>query len=233
MPRKMDLTGQRFGKLTVLRPAENIGSRTAWVCRCDCGREIALRSSALRSGNTKSCGCQCTKEHEGLTFMGSACFTEQTPRRRLDLTGRRFGRLTVLRPAENIGGKTAWVCRCDCGRESVIKTNSLREKRSASCGCAGGPENARRGLTFVDGTCVEFIQSEKVQKNNASGVPGVFWVVRDQLWWATIEFKGKRRYLGRYRNFEDAAKARKRAEEDLYDSFLQEFSNTKVRSANG
>ena len=222
LPKKIDLTGQKFGKLTVLRLAENIGGRTAWVCQCDCGQEITVRTNALRSGNTKSCGCRCTKEHEGLTLSGGS----RAVRRRLDLTGRRFGRLTVLRPAENIGGKTAWVCRCDCGQECVIKTNSLREKRSASCGCAGGPENARRGLTFVDGTCVEFIRSEKLQKNNTSGVPGVFWVVRSQLWWATIDFKGKRRYLGRYQNFEDAVKARKRAEEELYGSFLREFALT-------
>ena len=225
MPGKLDLTGQRYGILTVLRPAENIGKQTAWLCRCDCGREITLRTNALRSGNTKSCGCQGTKEHQSLTFVDGACMAERPPKRRLDITGQRFGKLTVLRPAENIGGKTAWVCQCDCGRESVIKTNSLREGRTASCGCAGGAKNARRGLTFVDGTCVEFIQSEKVQKNNTSGVPGVFWVVRDRLWWATIGFKGKRHYLGKYQKLEDAVKARKRAEEELYHSFLNELAS--------
>ena len=158
--------------------------------------------------------------------------TQMPPRKRLDLAGWRFGKLTVLRPAENIGGKTTWVCRCDCGRECVIKTNSLREGRTASCGCAGGPENARRGLTFVDGTCVEFIQSGKLQKNNTSGVTGVFWVVRDRRWWAVIDFKGKRRHLGRFRNFEDAVKARKRAEENLYENFLREFANVQIRDDN-
>lgn len=36
---KFDLTGQRFGKLTILEPAENIGSRTIWHCRCSCGQD--------------------------------------------------------------------------------------------------------------------------------------------------------------------------------------------------
>lgn len=153
--------------------------------------------------------------------------------KKLDLTGRRFGKLTVLRPAENLGIKTAWICRCDCGQETVVRTNSLRSGHTVSCGCTGGSQNARRGLTYRDGTCVEIIRSQKVQKNNTSGVPGVTLVTCKQLWQATICFKGKRRYLGRYRNFEDAVKARKRAEEDLYGSFLDEFASAQIRDAGG
>ena len=71
--------------------------------------------------------------------------------KKLDLTGLRFGQMTVLRPAENIGVKTAWVCRCDCGRETVITTNSLRFGHNISCGCSGGPLHAREGLTYSSG----------------------------------------------------------------------------------
>lgn len=42
-PNRLDLTGQRYGKLTVLRPADNIGEKTAWVCHCDCGKELWQR----------------------------------------------------------------------------------------------------------------------------------------------------------------------------------------------
>lgn len=73
MSKRIDLTGQRFGKLTVLEPAENIGGRTTWRCRCDCGKETVVPTGRLRSGETKSCGCQ---------------------RDRIDLTGQRFGKLT-------------------------------------------------------------------------------------------------------------------------------------------
>ena len=55
--KKLDLTGQRYGKLTVLGPVENMGGRTAWLCRCDCGRETAVLTRRLRSGHTRSCGC--------------------------------------------------------------------------------------------------------------------------------------------------------------------------------
>ena len=147
--------------------------------------------------------------------------------KKLDLIGQRYGRLTVLRPAGNLGVKTSWVCRCDCGREIAVRTNSLRSSHTVSCGCTGGADNARKRLTYVDGTCVEIIQSKKLQKNNTSGVPGVTWVTSKRLWQATICFKGKRHYLGRYHRFEDAVKARMRAEEELYDSFLCDFISTR------
>ena len=58
MSKKLDLTGQRFGGLTALHPAEYIGGGTAWVCQCDCGQKAVVRTDNLRYGRTKSCGCQ-------------------------------------------------------------------------------------------------------------------------------------------------------------------------------
>lgn len=55
--KRIDLTGQRFGKLVALEPAGKVGSKTAWRCRCDCGKELVVTSAHLRSGNTKCCGC--------------------------------------------------------------------------------------------------------------------------------------------------------------------------------
>lgn len=53
-----DLTGQRFGELTVLHRAENSLSRgTRWLCQCDCGRETVVFAGNLTRGNTTSCGC--------------------------------------------------------------------------------------------------------------------------------------------------------------------------------
>lgn len=53
-----DLTGQRYGSLTVLERAGSTPRReAAWLCRCDCGRNIVIPGDSLRSWNTKSCGC--------------------------------------------------------------------------------------------------------------------------------------------------------------------------------
>lgn len=142
-------------------------------------------------------------------------------RKKLDLTGQRFGKLTVTGPADNIGNRTAWLCRCDCGRETVVRTLHLRSGHVSSCGCG---EHGLASLTYVDGTCVEMIRSHTVRSNNTSGVPGVDWWASKQRWRAAICFKGKRYYLGSYGQFEDAVRARKRAEEELHGTFLREYA---------
>lgn len=57
----IDLTGQRFGRLTVIERAEDhvSGSQkfVQWICRCDCGAQCIVLGGALRRGNTQSCGC--------------------------------------------------------------------------------------------------------------------------------------------------------------------------------
>ena len=53
----VDLTGQRFGRLTVIKRDENNGKKVMWLCRCDCGNETTVFSGYLRNGDTKSCGC--------------------------------------------------------------------------------------------------------------------------------------------------------------------------------
>ena len=160
-------------------------------------------------------------------------------RRRVELAGQRFGKLTVLRPAENVGGLTAWVCRCDCGRETVVPTKRLRDGHRTSCGCDkphfGEPpcEVGRASLTYVEGTCVEMIRAGTKRRNNTSGVPGVDWLARKGRWRASICFKGKRHYLGSYGSFESAVRARKRAEEELVEPFLREFAGAAPKAANG
>lgn len=59
--RRKDFTGMRFGKLTVIKfhHSQNTtnGTKSFWVCRCDCGKEVVVRTDCFTSGNTRSCGC--------------------------------------------------------------------------------------------------------------------------------------------------------------------------------
>ena len=57
MPKFRDLTGQRFGRLTVIERSENHGKRVMWRCLCDCGNELITRGDALTEGKTQGCGC--------------------------------------------------------------------------------------------------------------------------------------------------------------------------------
>ena len=119
-----DLTGMKFGELTVLRKAEGCASNggALWICRCSCGNETIVSRSHLTSGHTRSCGCLKKGKHAE------------------DLTGKTFGRLTVLERAEDhishCGHKEImWKCRCECGNEVIVRGQSLRSGVTRSCGC--------------------------------------------------------------------------------------------------
>lgn len=59
MSRLIDLTGQRYGRLVVLRRSPKSGTNKGvyWLCRCDCGKEKYIRGANLRNGTIRSCGC--------------------------------------------------------------------------------------------------------------------------------------------------------------------------------
>lgn len=125
MPKLIDLTGQRFGRWTVIERAPNHGNRTFWHCRCDCGNEKDVPSNALRYGESKSCGCY---NNELCATLGKSKFK--------DLTGQRFGKLTALYPAKEKTAKGGyqWICECDCGRLTTVATYSLTGGNTKSCG---------------------------------------------------------------------------------------------------
>ena len=122
--RIIDLTGQRFGRLLVIhRDLESKSNQPGakWICRCDCGKEISVPAGRLKTGQTKSCGCQRNKS------------VSNTP---YNLIGERFGHWTVLRkdPAKS-GDGSYFFCQCDCGNIKSISSSSLRNGFSTSCGC--------------------------------------------------------------------------------------------------
>ncbi len=88
-----------------------------------------------------------------------------------------------------------------------------------TCGCEGIADR----LTLVDGTCLEMLSAKTVRKNNSSGITGVDWLKNVQRWRATICFQGRRIYLGKFVQFEDAVRARKAAEVKYHDAFIEQF----------
>lgn len=53
----LDLTGQKYGRLSVVGPGEPRGKVRRWICACDCGGQALAATTDLRTGNTQSCGC--------------------------------------------------------------------------------------------------------------------------------------------------------------------------------
>ena len=65
MSRLIDLTGKRFGYLTVLQKDNTKNGVAYWLCKCDCGNKKAIKGQHLKSGNTLSCGCMHRKYSHG------------------------------------------------------------------------------------------------------------------------------------------------------------------------
>lgn len=123
MPAAIDLTGQKFGRLTAVSVYHQDGKRL-WRFMCDCGNEKITSAGPVRYGTTLSCGCL-RKETTAKS-------------RAVDLVGTRVGRLTVLSklPERNKHRQVMWSCRCDCGTSKVLSTHQLNKASpTQSCGC--------------------------------------------------------------------------------------------------
>lgn len=130
-----DISGQRFGRLTAISPTRSNGV-TFWNCKCDCGNTVVVRLNNLRQGLTQSCGCLRIKTPSKAKEEAKKKAAEERARR-LDVTGKRFGYLTVIEQAETPDGMkdTFWRCRCDCGKETVVDRRRLVNGNVRSCGC--------------------------------------------------------------------------------------------------
>ena len=154
---KQDLTGRRFGYLTVLGKSSRGDARHPyWACLCDCGNRKTVEESHLKNGHTKSCGCYRKKVLSGLTT---------------DLSGLRFGGLTAIGAVPGTDGRdTYWLCRCDCGNWMVCQQDSLRQGLAKCCEACRDKRRAgklrlqrKRKLTRYsgspDGSCMQTIRA--------------------------------------------------------------------------
>lgn len=102
-----DLTGLSFGKYAVISHAGG----NKWLCRCECGTEKTQVADNLINGMATMC---------------RECYHKS---RIIDMTGQRFGKWTVL----SLVKPKFWLCRCDCGNESVVSRGNLTSGGSTQC----------------------------------------------------------------------------------------------------
>lgn len=114
-----DLTGKQFNKLTVLGQTDaRKNGAIVWKCQCECGSITYVPTGNLVKGHTTSCGCN-------LKNCGH----------KLELTGKKFGRLTVLKHLGVKNQETIWECKCDCGNIVEAIGWHLNTGLKQSCGC--------------------------------------------------------------------------------------------------
>jgi hypothetical protein len=115
--RKIDMTGQKIGKWQVLRK-DNSGDKkgTYWICQCECGEIVSVFIGNLRANRTTSCHkCAAVKDV---------------------LTGKKYNHLLVLKETEQRSKSRGvkWLCRCDCGNETIVSGNALKLGGTKTCG---------------------------------------------------------------------------------------------------
>lgn len=210
-----DLTGRRFGKLTVLHRADNKNGRTHWVCQCDCGNLHTASAKDLKRGHCKSCGCLRSLMN-GIT----------------DITDQKFGRLQALYPTEKRDrkGSVYWHCRCECGNEVDVTEDGLVHGNYRSCGCLQREiqKEIPNQLHLIDGTCIEWLECRKERSDNTSGFRGVYRQSNGK-YRVAIGFKRKQYYVGTFRTFEEAVSARLEVEKLIHGGFLDAYYEWKEK----
>ena len=222
MGKRIDLTGQRFGKLIVLKKADRKGKNSYWICRCDCGVEKEICATALKHGQT-SCGCSafdfakdkiigneytidCNNVVHVILRTGDEMLCDLEDWEVLkqytwtkDAYGYASASIERHRKKFHViimGNKNGYVV-------DHIDQNKLNNKR-----------NNLRFLTKT-GNAI----NSKLSKNNTSGVKGV--VRYRNKWHAQIMVNGKNIHLGYYDKMEDAIEARRKGEEKYFKPILE------------
>lgn len=129
MGQLIDITGNKYGRLTVIkRDGKSKDHQAMWLCECECGNQVRVRSKDLRNGHTTSCGCY------NRELVSS------------QIAGQKFNMLTALTPiGKDNNGNIIWDCICDCGNHINVTAKSLKQNHRISCGC----NNRSQGEIYV------------------------------------------------------------------------------------
>ena len=238
MGKLIDLTGQVFGRLTVIDRAQDhitSGGRKLAMrhCVCKCGNHVNVSGMNLRKGTAASCGCL---HYEVLRLNGK----KNKKSNRYET----YGEVVIGYTAK---GESFYIDHCDLALIqpfSWYKTNAgyiaTRERDSNE------PILLHRLIMGVDKDLVidhinhntvdnrrvnlrvstyhENMYNKVVRKDNRSGTTGVSWNTQKQKWQAFITVEGKKHHLGFFADKEKAASARKSAEEKYFGEFSYDNS---------
>lgn len=140
-----DLTGQKFGKLTVLEITnERRNRQVVWKCQCECGNITYVVGQALRTGHTTTCGCG---HHSSKNVK--------------QLEGQKFSKLTVLgRIGSDERRNATWDCICECGNHRICTSNQLLKMEVRSCiNCIDYSSKGEQVIAeLLTKNCVNFIR---------------------------------------------------------------------------
>ena len=241
---KEDLTGRTFARLTVIKQVEDYISpkgkhRSQWLCECNCldHNKITTTGNSLKSGKTKSCGC----------LNQEMIFSVNKKYNKYDLSGEygvgftsnsnSYGRREFYFDLEDYDKikdycwyftQGDYVRAWDGKSKTHIKLHNLILPTENGYipdhihGKKSRNDNRKSNLRVVNKS--KNGMNSDFSKRNTSGVVGVYWKKETNKWFARITVNYKTIHLGYFDSFEDAVKARKKAEEKYFGEFSYEKS---------
>ena len=220
MAKAMDLIGQKFGKLTVIKRAEKKHSHgVLWECQCECGNLHYAITNELNRGRVRSCGC--LKIEKGREKVKD------------DIIGKQFGLLTVIKrvPDPNNPNRTKWLCLCECGNTHLAERNHLIDGHINSCGCLKRKSLGELKIqSLLEKNNIPFIK-EKTFEDCRSPITNYplrfdFYVNNKYL----IEFDGKQHFYSSTGNYDNPEKFNKTQIHDEYkNSWCKEHNIPLIR----
>lgn len=123
--RFINLTGQKFNKLTAISLVGIRKKQSIWLYQCDCGTYTLATAGAVSTGHTITCGCSLKETAAGKrteTLSGEI--------------GKTYGKLTITSFTESIDYRTAVNARCVCGNEKAYVLRDIQSGNTKSCGCS-------------------------------------------------------------------------------------------------
>lgn len=217
-----DLTGQKFGMLTVLGFSKSNGKVRLWKCRCECGNVKDIKTSSLTSGGTISCGCyrknrlgEASKKQNHYELYGDFIVGHTTDGFIFLFSTEDYE--TVLqycwstsnkRVRTNINGKNVFLHRLVLNATNDYEVDHINGNTF---------DNRRSNLRLV--TRQENMMNTKRRENNTSGKKGVYFRQDTNKWSAEIVYNKQHFSLGCFNTFEEAVKAREEAEAKYFGKY--------------
>lgn len=221
-----DLTGQKFGKLTVIEQVRKpTNNQLAWLCQCDCGNTHITISYSLTHGLCKSCGCigdgiaNYNKQRKeirkniysldgeygiGYTYKKEMFYFDLEDYDQIkDYQWSINNQGYVISKEINNNKKTIFMHRLVMGvKDRNILVDHIYHNKA---------DNRKSQLRLVNPQ-QNSANNIAIRKNNTSGHKGVYWHEPAQKWEVLIQYDNHLYNLGLYANIEDAVEARKKAE---------------------
>lgn len=187
----------------------------------------------------KECGEKFENSNKNRVYCSNECkniaLKKRLSLRQKDLKNKEFGRLTALY-SRNINKRYEWLCKCKCGKKVWVKTANLVNGHTKSCGClnreVASQNNSKyfkkyRQKNYVEDTSISKIKA-KINKNNISGVRGVYYDKSTKKWIGKLTYKRKT-YSKAFKKKSDAIKYRKHLEKKYFKPILDKYETKNKR----